>query len=732
VPAAIVAWLAMLGGGHAQDWVVPISANSPHVVVSLTDERDRDDSNFFAINSPVAGGMALPGSGSANYEVFIYDTGAPATILSHEAFVDFGVAEAGRSGTNITPIGGVGGFIDAINSDPLGVYVAGVGAVLSTAPLAVDRSQLRGQYNGSVIYAGPGDTLPNLLGTPIASQYTTLIDYSQPQIVEIDGQRYRTPELQLVELGSAPRPTRRIGMRLEAGETSFPAPAFFPDVGNLNINDLGDNPSIPTVSGWFFVDADVENNGTRRSQLDMLLDTGAQGSFVSEQVAATLGFDVELDEPDFVVRVAGVTGTAEEIPGFIAEEFTLPGTGGGLTLENVPLIVYNIADPRDGFSTLPGLLGVNVLADRDLILNPEPGNSYLGISDPVFTSRRWSSRSATGDWHTADNWADTTVPDVSSTANLVNTSSLPQEVALRSDTTVGALNLAGQEQGGITVHVTDQARLTVFGTTIIQAGAELRLSDATLDPLAVEIRGGQISGQGTVGGEVLSQGVVVPGGGGRTGTLHFEASFDQLALGTLALEIGGAAEGDTFAQDLVAIDGDTSLAGGLLIDMLDSFWQASQPGTREDFTLLTASNVFGRFSSVAINGRELAMAVSGEGPSPPEHAGNGLFVELDYLDDRVVLSSYRALAGDADGDGEVQFADFVSLSNHYGGAGDWTEGDFNADGEVRFGDFVQLSNHYGSVVGPGVAVAAAVPEPAGTVLLWLALLGVLGLGRDRR
>jgi hypothetical protein len=51
--------------------------------------------------------------------------------------------------------------------------------------------------------------------------------------------------------------------------------------------------------------------------------------------------------------------------------------------------------------------------------------------------------------------------------------------------------------------------------------------------------------------------------------------------------------------------------------------------------------------------------------------------------------------GDANTDGAMDFADFVTVSNHYGQFGGWSEGDFNGDQRVNFADFVALSNHYG-------------------------------------
>jgi uncharacterized protein YjbI with pentapeptide repeats len=83
-----------------------------------------------------------------------------------------------------------------------------------------------------------------------------------------------------------------------------------------------------------------------------------------------------------------------------------------------------------------------------------------------------------------------------------------------------------------------------------------------------------------------------------------------------------------------------------------------------------------------------------------------------------VLDLKNAYFGDADLDGNVDFADFVTLANHFDGPGGWGDGDFDADGKVLFADFVILANNYGKT---SAANTMAVPEP-GSVSL--ALLGV--------
>lgn len=72
--------------------------------------------------------------------------------------------------------------------------------------------------------------------------------------------------------------------------------------------------------------------------------------------------------------------------------------------------------------------------------------------------------------------------------------------------------------------------------------------------------------------------------------------------------------------------------------------------------------------------------------------------------------------GDLDGNGMVEFADFLILSGNFGNeVSDHTEGDIDCNGSVEFADFLVLSGNFGTTVG-----AESVPEPSSLALMGLA------------
>jgi hypothetical protein len=96
---------------------------------------------------------------------------------------------------------------------------------------------------------------------------------------------------------------------------------------------------------------------------------------------------------------------------------------------------------------------------------------------------------------------------------------------------------------------------------------------------------------------------------------------------------------------------------------------------------------------------------------------------VDFEDRRFWVGELaQTFFGDANLDQEVNFADFLALSNGFGQEGGWREGDFDGDGETKFADFLMLSDNFGKTPGD----VATVPEPSSKMLFVLAA-GVLTL-----
>jgi hypothetical protein len=61
----------------------------------------------------------------------------------------------------------------------------------------------------------------------------------------------------------------------------------------------------------------------------------------------------------------------------------------------------------------------------------------------------------------------------------------------------------------------------------------------------------------------------------------------------------------------------------------------------------------------------------------------------------VILAELNTVAGDLDGNQQVDFADFLQLSAAFGGSGSYTEGNIDLDGAIGFADFLILADNFG-------------------------------------
>ena len=189
-------------------------------------------------------------------------------------------------------------------------------------------------------------------------------------------------------------------------------------------------------------------------------------------------------------------------------------------------------------------------------------------------------------------------------------------------------------------------------------------------------------------------------------------------------------------------DGDGPQAGPRPFDYLIEFqspflYDLGQGNLLTDMRLSPTTTIPGTegpaFDGHAINGS--IQTIAGDVFASTGDAFQGLtvkefsFISLDCSGDGVMdvndadcagavtinltLAAANLIKGDADGDGHVQFSDFVILANHFGSAGQYTDGDFDKNSRIEFGDFVILANHFGQ----SSLTAAAVPEPSSIALL---------------
>lgn len=184
-------------------------------------------------------------------------------------------------------------------------------------------------------------------------------------------------------------------------------------------------------------------------------------------------------------------------------------------------------------------------------------------------------------------------------------------------------------------------------------------------------------------------------------------NFTQQANSTLQIDIGAAPLANT-----LAVGGAATLAGTLAVDLAPGF----APLPSDAFTILTAASITGTFAGVPHGARILTDA-------------GGSF-QVDYAANNVKLTNFLApIAADFDRNGVVDNADLGVWNTAM--IGSTTAGDANGDGQTDGSDFLVWQRQLGSTV-LGVAVAAAVPEPAGLTLLWGTAVGAIVVRRRLR
>jgi T5SS/PEP-CTERM-associated repeat protein len=272
--------------------------------------------------------------------------------------------------------------------------------------------------------------------------------------------------------------------------------------------------------------------------------------------------------------------------------------------------------------------------------------------------------------------------------------------------------------------VTSGGATTTIFDDLEHNGAEIRTSAGSRTVIFGAASG---SGAYTGSGDVFFEGDLRPGN--SPGQVSFGGNVVLGTTARLESELLGTAAGSE--HDQLAITGTVNLDGTLDVVPLAPYADPDAHGTADDFVIITAGDRRGTFSTVQYDGSPLGAdsATDGNG-SFRSHTGGGLFRSVTYTATTVQLQNLLALAGDTDGDMDIDLSDYNTITTNFDPIGThgpypWLAGNFDGDGDVDLADYNTLAGNFH----PAGYGAAAVPEPAAVILSLLAALLVSASGR---
>ncbi|MFH1719246.1 MAG: aspartyl protease family protein [Planctomycetota bacterium] len=361
----------------------PIAGFIPYIAVTVTDERS-DDIDWVAEAHTSVVGRYLTASPETNFLVGLFDTGAGFHLMGYAAATRTGIYAADLLTPNIVEIIGATNSALARVSQPLAVFIDGLGAVDPNG-MTLDASNMVGQSNVSIVVgeepAPDQPDLPTAIGSPMSVNFVTVINNDRQMTVTYDGDDYTSPDIRFYSHDDIriPEFSNRVPLSL------IPAGAFnvqyIPDLDA--IMDFTFQPGQPSIivgnsaQSLFFVESvDLYDEG--HSAIDknrLMLDTGAQITVISSAIGSRLGLNPA--KADFEVEIEDATGEITIKPGFYLDSLEIPGLGDWLQFTNVPVILLDVASPEGG--TLEGIIGTNLFTEFNLVLR---GGGLFGQDPP--------------------------------------------------------------------------------------------------------------------------------------------------------------------------------------------------------------------------------------------------------------------------------------------------------------------------------------------------------------
>ncbi|MCU7371412.1 S8 family serine peptidase [Paucibacter sp. O1-1] len=252
-----------------------------------------------------------------------------------------------------------------------------------------------------------------------------------------------------------------------------------------------------------------------------------------------------------------------------------------------------VPDERNGWGTVSlrhamngpgqflGKFAVNTQGQNDTWSN--------SISDTAIQARKLEDQAEAASWHatkTAKGWLNGLPASASADEQTEYAMGLAREAARDSRVYEGSLSKSG---AGTLVLAGDNS---YSGGTELFGGTLVGRSASAFGSGDVTVHGGTLAGNATILGDLLNEAGHIAPGEDSIGTLTVLGNFAQFPSGWLDLELGAG------GTDLLAIGGTAFLGGGLQLTLLDSF---SLSG-KASFTLMSAGNFMGQFSSVQVSG----------------------------------------------------------------------------------------------------------------------------------
>ena len=474
-------------------------------------------------------------------------------------------------------------------------------------------------------------------------------------------------------------------------------------VNQLTITNGGD-PTFKVV-GAETADKLYTVNGDALINSRLTLDGFVDGGNLNIAIGGELNIEGQLN----VFKGAQVTGNTIDVDDgeIMISSGAVLSTPGGSTLENnlpnFSFITLTGTDPNANPShwesgALHLLSGAIRVEDGALLTSGDV--FHIGTTRIRGPGSKWLIDGVSiwgGDTDTNDDFTDVFIDDGAHVSNgttfIANAFGNQTSVALdtvtnnqnanSSWTSSGDVFLGGNQnisRGVGRIVISKHSRLEIAGTLKIWDDSRVSMiGNSTLiaDTIDNTAEGGFLFFEGAalqvnqfVGDLETNRGVLDPAGD-ATGSTSILGTLTHGEDGTLAIDIGGTLQGDTY--DVVA-SGLAILEGALNVTLINGF----VPEPTDEFTVLLASNIVGELAN-APSGQRLQ--TTGGGGSFVVNYGLGSPFDASMI----VLSDFEAggfMLGDVNGDGSVDLLDVAPFVDAITAGTFIPAADINGDGAV--------------------------------------------------